>query len=182
MNKILVAFVIAVLVFIYGVTEGLMVPKAEAGKSIRELKEVLERLGIKFKPFDPLTAIIIFLNNAAKSLLSILLGITVIVPLFMLYVNGYIIGSIFKYVPLHYALLGILPHGIIELPAFITAAALGVNIGLTLIAKFLLRKEYSLKREYKASLKTFKIIAMALLIAAFIETYITPLVVSIIPK
>ena len=176
------AFIIAILVFIYGVAEGLMVPKAEAGRSIRELKEVLERLGMKFKPFDPMTALVIFLNNVAKSLLSILLGITIIVPLFMLYINGYIIGSVFKYVPLHYALLGILPHGIIELPAFITASALGINIGLTLLAKLILRKKYSLKSTYKSSLKTFKIIAIALLIAAFIETYITPLVVSIIPK
>ncbi len=178
MNKLLIAFILAVMIFTYGVVSGLRASKTEAGIGLKELKEALERLGIKFKPFDPTTVLMIFFNNAAKSLLAILLGVTIIMPVFMLYMNGYIIGSIFKILPISYALLGLLPHGVIELPAFIASTALGINIGLTLLAKLFLRRGYSLKEDYKFALRKFKIIAILLLIAAFIETYITPLFVS----
>lgn len=177
MTRIVLAVIVAVLVFTYGLINGLNAPIAEALRGVRELREVLERFGIKFTPFSITTALVIFANNVLKSLLSIVLGVTVVVPLLMLYINGYIIGLLFRILPLWRVLIGILPHGVLELPAFIASTVLGLNIGFTLIAKLVLKRNYSIKREYKYALGKFKVIAILLLIAAFIETYITPLVV-----
>jgi len=175
--RIVLAVIVAVLMFTYGLVSGLNASMVEALRGVRELREALERFGIEFKPFSITTALVIFANNVFKSLLSIVLGVTVVVPLLMLYVNGYIIGLLFRALPLWRVLIGILPHGILELPAFIASTALGLNIGFTLIAKLALKRDYSIRREYRYALGKFKVIAVLLFIAAFIETYVTPLVV-----
>jgi len=82
--------------------------------------------------------LIIFINNAVKCALVIFLGIFFgIYPLFFIVMNGLIIGYLLQlsaYGHLQYGLFdtivkGLLPHGILEIPALIIATAYGLRMG-----------------------------------------------------
>jgi stage II sporulation protein M len=71
-------------------------------------------------------------------------------------------------------LIGILPHGIIEVPAIAIAASQGFRIGKEVIfpPQGKSRSE-SLRINLKKGIKLFAIILPLLLIAAFIEVYVS---------
>lgn len=69
----------------------------------------------------------------------------------------------------------LLPHGIIELTAILYSTALGLKIGVELIKKVLLKRGAPLEA-FKYALSKFKIIFILLLIAAIVESYVTPLI------
>ena len=74
-------------------------------------------------------ALIIFLNNVKVAILSIILGPTLIVPIAIMAFNGVIIGQAVAVnaaqgMPLTDILLLILPHGVIELTAFVLSLSL----------------------------------------------------------
>ncbi|QAY67895.1 stage II sporulation protein M [Paenibacillus protaetiae] len=80
----------------------------------------------------------IFLNNAIKAVMVIYAGAALAVfPIFFLILNGMIIGYLLHKVELeqgagHLADLifrGLLPHGILEIPAIIVASAYGIKFG-----------------------------------------------------
>lgn len=82
--------------------------------------------------------IVIFLNNAIKSILIMYLGAFFgVVPVLFLLINGMIVGYLIKLTsmaPEGYAVWelifkGLLPHGIIEIPAIIIACAYGMKFG-----------------------------------------------------
>lgn len=86
--------------------------------------------------------VIIFLNNAIKSILVIYLGALFgILPFLFLIVNGMLIGYLLKtsaelhgggYV-MELILKGLLPHGILEIPAIIIACAYGMRFGVLVL-------------------------------------------------
>ena len=128
--------------------------------------------------------VFIFFNNSVKSLLSMLLGVIFgIVPILFVLFNGYIIGvviSVFsKNVGIWKVLLMLIPHGILEIPAIIIACSYGLRIGLTTLKK-VMGENVSILEEVKKALEIFaKVVVPILLTAAFIETYITPMVSQI---
>jgi stage II sporulation protein M len=82
--------------------------------------------------------ILIFLNNAIKSILIMYLGAFYgIIPFIFLVTNGMIIGYLLKVtaqspeaLPVWEVVVkGLLPHGIIEIPAIIFACAYGLKFG-----------------------------------------------------
>lgn len=130
----------------------------------------------------------IFFNNLVASGISILSGGIpfLFLPLFSLASNAIIIGLIgavyqingVGWIPF---LVGILPHGVIEIPALILGVTLGVHICNKLVKKIL-------KRSFKGELKqaTIGCLRIYLLwmiplffIAAFIETFITPILFNV---
>lgn len=86
--------------------------------------------------------VFIFLNNAIKSILVIYLGALFgILPFFFLVVNGMLIGYLLKtsaelhgggYV-MELIVKGLLPHGILEIPAIIIACAYGLRFGVLVL-------------------------------------------------
>jgi len=144
--------------------------------------DALETLKQAFLPFFGLTpwelVLAIFIHNASRALLVILLGIIVgLVPFIFLIVNGFIIGVIIYEVAilkgLGIAVAGLLPHGIIEIPAIILTITLGFQIGFETI-KWLLGKESQVRAFFKTGLKFFfKLIIPALFLASLIEVFIT---------
>lgn len=86
--------------------------------------------------------VIIFLNNAIKSILVIYLGALFgILPFLFLIVNGMLIGYLLKtsaelhgggYV-MELILKGLLPHGILGIPAIIIACAYGMRFGVLVL-------------------------------------------------
>lgn len=131
--------------------------------------------------------IFIFFNNAIKGVLMIYLGILAgVIPVFFLLVNGMVLGYLIESQAAHGSNLadlvfkGLLPHGIIEIPAIIIASAFGIKFGMvslrTLGRKLTGRAERG-GREWsfmaKSSLNVSLWIVILLLIAAIIESTLT---------
>ena len=80
------------------------------------------------------------------------------------------------------AILGLAPHGIIEIPAAILGISLGFWAGLEVI-KWLSGKKSQVRACLKTGLKTFfKLIVPALFLAALIEVFITPPILEALIK
>lgn len=128
---------------------------------------------------------IIFVNNTVALFTSIFLGIIFgFFPLLTIFVNGNILGLLTSYHIreglLLFLIIGILPHGIIELPLLIISSAMGLKIGRASI-DCLIKKENNLKKEILKAFSFFSIILLPLtLIAALIETFITKGLLEII--
>ncbi len=82
--------------------------------------------------------IIIFLNNVIKCIFVMYLGVFFgIIPIAFLIINGMLIGYLLDVISrnpempsvLEMVLKGLLPHGIIEIPAIIIACAYGMKFG-----------------------------------------------------
>ncbi|MEM4605547.1 MAG: stage II sporulation protein M [Candidatus Pacearchaeota archaeon] len=115
--------------------------------------------------------LLLFFNNARSSLLAIIFGLFFsVIPVLILFFNGYLVGFVVNLVAKEKSLFEIwrlLPHGIFELPAFFISCVLGINLGLVVL------REFSFKKTIEAleqALKIFVLIVIPLLlIAGFIE-------------
>lgn len=129
--------------------------------------------------------LMIFLKNLLACAVSIFLGLGLgIIPLLVIISNGYLLGVVSYEVVekngLPYLVAGILPHGLIELPTVMLSTALGFRLGY-LLAISLLGKKANLAGEIKISMIFFlRWIIPLLFLAAFIETFITPIAISVI--
>jgi stage II sporulation protein M len=127
----------------------------------------------------PILALMIFANNAVKTLLVIVLGIAfAIVPLVFILVNGLAIGVVLhlasQSMGLAYSILAIVPHGVFELPGVLSGAAIGVMLGSKAIKRLFRKSELKLGSELSRALKIFAtIIVPLLLIGAITEAYLT---------
>ncbi|RLI83100.1 stage II sporulation protein M [Archaeoglobales archaeon] len=149
--------------------------------------QYVERLfeGFRFIDFsNPLEVfIIIFLNNALKSLVSLVTGFFFgIFPLLFIFVNGYLIGMVTftKGSELGFLriILALLPHGILEIPAVILASAYGMRLGGMFYRRVFKGEDADIANAVKFFLKKFlRIIVPVLFAAAFVETFITPTIV-----
>lgn len=131
--------------------------------------------------------IFIFLNNSFKAILFIFFGALFgIFPLFSLLMNGMILGFISAQSVVHQQnvwemfLKGILPHGVIELPAIFIASAYGIRLG-AIILKGVLRlftKRRGTTREelihfFRITPALILVLVGALFVAAIIESTLT---------
>ena len=172
---------VAVSLFGIGLVLGLVTPSSIASLIFGDIIEGLEELGGSLAPFSVLTVIFIFIKNAIAVLVSFVLSpILCLVPILALTVNGWLLSfvavSVAQEESLGYVLSGLLPHGILELPALIMAQAAALSFGtMAMLALFKKEKRKLLLPNLKKNLK-YVLIALALLLpAAIIETYVTPL-------
>lgn len=170
---------LSLLLFLAGFTAGYL--KAEEVSGMTEI--LSEELASFFELPPPLMASAIFANNLVKTLLAMLLGIFLAIPpiLFML-VNGFILGVVgFQVISnkgVAFLILGVLPHGVLELFAAVLSAALGIRLGGVAYAK-LRNRSIKLWETVKFCLKTYLLLGVpSLAAAALIETYITPLLLT----
>jgi uncharacterized membrane protein SpoIIM required for sporulation/ABC-type Na+ efflux pump permease subunit len=147
-------------------------------------------------PASPLLALEIFFNNLRVSLLSNLFSafafgvFAFLVPAVAFAQVGFVAsalaernggwGGIDPTSPLTFLLAYVAPHGIIELPAFILSAALGLRMGAALLA---LPPGFSIGQNMLWAVANFckawlLLIAPLVLLAALIEGLITPLVIG----
>jgi len=125
---------------------------------------------------------VIFINNSLKTFVSIILGIGFgIFPFLLLAINGFIFGAIFFYFEPFTFFIAVAPHGVLELIAVFFGSGIGLYLG-SIFTKSK-RKKINLKQEIYLGCKFFLIFILpALFLAALIETFITPLVIThIIP-
>jgi len=135
----------------------------------------------------------IFSNNVMSSLMMMALGLFfAFFPIIGLLSNGVLLGFILAKIsaaginPLLVFAVGILPHGMFELPAVVFAAGVGIRLGLLSFRSVgvLLRVNQleQVKSEWHSLLKQFpaavlSVIAL-LFIAALVESVITPLLLQ----
>lgn len=167
------------LLFVLGIIAGSLL----AGHSTFAGLKINESLGGFAQLFTnlpkPLLALMIFTNNAVKTLLVIVLGIALtIVPLVFIVVNGVAIGVVLHLAiesrGLAYSMLAIVPHGIFELPGVLCGAAIGMMLGSKAIKRLFRKSEFKVGSELSRALKIFATTIVPLLIVgAITEAYLT---------
>ncbi|MEM2214800.1 MAG: stage II sporulation protein M [Candidatus Nezhaarchaeales archaeon] len=152
--------------------------------SLKSLVEDLEHLFSPLTGFPPIMlTVVILVNNFIKTFLFMLLGILFAIPtvLFAL-INGVILGALGFFVAeekgVLFLLTGLLPHGVFEIPALLISCALGIGIGMSVVRR-IHRKDVSIGSVVISCIKAyFKIVMPLLVLAAFIEVYVTPLLLQ----
>jgi stage II sporulation protein M len=124
----------------------------------------------------------IFLNNSVKALLAVLTGVLFgFIPIFFVFTNANIIGIVIAVFGMREGFarvaMSLLPHGIFEIPAILIASGYGLWLGV----KFYRRLRYGepfLEAFWFSLRKYFTVVLPLLLIAAFIEAYITTILMK----
>ena len=120
---------------------------------------------------------IILVNNLKSCMINIIggpfsLGASTLINLWM---NGIIIGYPIGHTDEMALLLYVIPHGILELFGFIISGAAGFKIPYEIIRYLAGKKEQILTKEDIKEYLTLSLISIILIvIAAFVEAYVTP--------
>ena len=128
--------------------------------------------------------VFIFIKNVSAVLISFVFSpIFCLAPVMALTLNGWLIGLVSTIViqekSLGYLLAGLLPHGILELPALIMGEAVALSFGTTLILSLFKEERRRLLLPNLRKNLRYLIIALTLFLpAAIIETYLTPLLLG----
>lgn len=169
-------FVIGILM---GVYLSLAVTDEAAGEVVLDLTALEEMMALLSGLPDSLMAVGIFLNNfftlATNYLFSPLLCLF---PTLALILNGCIVGFISPPVisetSFGYLLALLLPHGVVEIPAFIMGEAAALSAGTSvMLAVFRKESRADLVPRLKQTLKYLGIAVALLVPAAVIEVYVT---------
>jgi stage II sporulation protein M len=126
----------------------------------------------------------IFLNNALKTLVGIILGsLFGIIPVVFLLANGIALGVVFSLSAqsrgLWLSVLSILPHGMLELPAVFLGSSIGLMVGSHVVKRLFGRAETTLGGELVQGLRFFcTVILPLLLMAALVEAFLTSALVA----
>jgi stage II sporulation protein M len=153
-----------------------------------ETREIIEELKEFFTVSEEATSFQMFLfileNNVVKLFMVIFLGVFAgLIPLLSIWGNGVILGIFAQIVSRElswsFFVLGILPHGIIEIPVLILSTAIGMRIGKLAIWRILGRHK-NFREEWIKAIKFYIVVLVPLLfIAALIEAFITPVFLGI---
>ena len=125
----------------------------------------------------------IFLNNALKTLMAILLGTVLgFVPVLFLLVNGMALGVAISLSiqarGLWASLVSIVPHGVFELPAVFLGTSIGLMLGIHSMRRLIGRSDTTIRAELGVGLKYyFTVILPLLLLAASVEAFVTAVLV-----
>ncbi|ACB85933.1 stage II sporulation protein M [Natranaerobius thermophilus] len=143
----------------------------------------IEQIGEQVFGADPLIGtVMLFWNNLMASLIMILFGIILSLPtLFALSINGGALGVLASFMsfqginPIPVYILGILPHGIFEIPAILISGGLGLKIGYQLLfPPSSANRLAALKTNINHGIKLLPGIVILLAVAAVIEIFVTP--------
>ncbi len=176
-------FWIATGIFVFFIALGWFFPQAAkpllqpGWESLAGTIEQTEQLDVQFQSIG--LAVFIFLKNLSVAAIIVLIGHFLLATptVFILAVNGGLVGLLARIfiesglAPIAF-LAGVAPHGIIELPTIWLAA------GLALSAAHRRLQGKSIPGFIERAQFLILIIAPLLLVAAFIEVFITPLILT----
>ena len=192
---------------IFGFLESAANPTASEG-FLDEFQKLADRIRVIEPPLLQTTVLflIIFLNNAIKSLAVIVLGTGFcILPLFFVAYNGQALGMVVDFFSREkgvlFVLAALLPHGIIEIPVILESAGIGVRLGyltylslrgggakfdqgLLHVVRFYQEKfKKDIMPELKQGVGFYKRRLLPLLfLTALVESNVTPLIVNLLYK
>jgi len=126
----------------------------------------------------------ILFNNAVTLLFAFALSpVLCLAPILSLFVNGWVIGlvsvAVYHQESLLFVLAGILPHGIIEIPALLISQAAAIGFGSSLLLYVFQRSSRDrMIPRIRQNAIYFGIAMLMLPAAAVIEAFVTPLILS----
>ncbi|EGL81974.1 protein of unknown function DUF95 transmembrane [Caldalkalibacillus thermarum TA2.A1] len=174
---------------------------------IEELENIARELADNPNPVNMMW--VIFKNNVLAAITMIVVGVfLVFVPIFSLLMNGLAVGYVLVHSalgdevsPLRMFIFGILPHGLLELPAIFVAGGMGMFLGFRLLGWLfgpgqLLSHLFGntrsdvgtfwreqtvpvLKQRVRGLARLTLILILVLFVAAVIESFITPLLIHL---
>lgn len=173
--------------FIIGIGAGMVISATMPdgiGELFSEELSSLEEIGTILRPFQPATAVFIFLKNVLALAFSFIFSpVLCLLPILALLLNGSLISFVAVIVAqeesIGFLLAGLLPHGIFEIPAFIIGEAAALSFGVaTIIALFSRGRRNLLVPVFKENLRYLMLAIILLVPAAIIETFVTPLLLQ----
>ncbi|HNR44755.1 MAG TPA: stage II sporulation protein M [Methanofastidiosum sp.] len=170
--------------FLLGCISGFYIFKVVFNNNPEIIDSFLKEFQDMFGPLKEMTSLelffTIFFVNTRTSFLIMMLGVFVgFFPFMSLWGNGTVVGLLYgKFIAEGgnslVFLMGILPHGVIEIPAILIAASQGFRLGKEIISPPSGKsRSESLRVNIWKGLKLFAIIIPLLLIAALIEVYLS---------
>lgn len=171
------------LAYLAGVALGLQAPEPLAELVFGAMRELVERI----LTADPLElALRIFLNNARVALIIALLSPLVVAPGLLVFANGVVLGIALTYAASKLgwpaALASVIPHGILEIPAFLLVAAASTSLGLALWRALLGRGKGAWGSILRAFVKALALSLALFAAAALIEATVTPLLAALVQR
>lgn len=176
----------AVILFAYGIYSGYSSKELDA-ILMQTTEQVFGQIRDQIEQSDTptLTAImVIFLNNVRAVLVMMILGIFLgLFPVFSMLFNGVLIGFTLRLQEaadlslMDLIFRGLLPHGILELPAIFIAAGYGLRLGITALRRLFPSQRaqvQTLGEIAMSGLALFGFLVILLLLASIIESTITP--------
>jgi stage II sporulation protein M len=184
-QKVLIRnLILAASIFFVSLLLGTLIGRNTVEGLMGQLGAILEPLALTGK-LTMLLFLIIFINNAIKALGIIFLGILLgLPPLLFIVLNGFILGGLGSALESvngwKYVMASFVPHGVIEIPLILLAAALGFTVGMESL-KWLVRRESQVKLQLSNGLKVYvRWILPGLAVAAIIEVLVTPLLIGLV--
>src|SRR4051794_3816504 len=169
----------AILLLSLGVLGGIFLADHPVFSGLK-LRDSLGEFSRLFSNFPkPLLALAVFFNNALKTLLVIVFGgICGIVSVGFFVVNGVAIGFFLRVSVeskgIVSSLLGIIPHGVFELPGITLGVAIGLRVGLYATKRLIGRSGTAVGSELRRGLQLFGTVIVPLLfVGAVIEAFLT---------
>ena len=171
---------IAVPLFFAGLVSGILSPPdwLEGFNSLSEIADT-------FSTATPLALFLFILfNNALTLVFTFALSpILCLAPILSLFTNGWVIGlvavTVYQQESLEFVLAGILPHGMIEIPALLISQASAIGFGSSLLLYvFQQSSRDRMVPRMKQNARFFALAMLMLPIAAIIEAFVTPLILN----
>lgn len=175
---------LAALVYFISIFVGYLWASVFPDAAQKIIEEFRQMLGPVHKASPLGLFVFIFIKNAVAGFLAVFAGIVFgIFPLLALFSNGAFLGAFAhlffqKTSSAAIFLAGILPHGAVEIPAFLFSAAAGFCLGIAVFRR-IISGEKELGRKFRRAAKLYLFIILPLfLAAAFIEAFITPVILA----
>lgn len=181
-KKYLFPALAAIVVFFIPLIAGYITAPITGDNPLADLEELFGMLA----GLGPLVIfIIIFVNNAVKALLSLVLGILAGIPtLLFLGFNGYVIGAVVSALKTELSggiiAASLVPHGVLEIAMVLLASTCGLALGMESIRHIFGRRS-AVKAILAKGLRIYvKFVLAGLFVAALIEVLVTPLIVMLV--
>jgi len=126
----------------------------------------------------------IFFNNLLVAAMLLLFGVTIVLPVMIVATNGFFVGVILDIIVrsigvetgiVRSTVIGLVPHGIFEIPAIIFAATGGMIFGLKMFFAKRFFKDQARFHVFKRVIMMFLSVVVPLLfVAAVVESTVTP--------
>ncbi len=175
---------IAIFLFGTGLIIGLVTPVGTVDLLFEEISAFEEFTDVLTLLPPAALFIVIYVRNLSVVLISFTFSpFFCLVPVVALFINGWFIGIVSTLVlreeSIGFLLSGLLPHGVLELPALIMAEAVALSFGMSVFQALLDREKRGLVLpNLRKNFKYLVIAVVLLFIAAIIETFLTPLLLD----
>jgi len=185
LKSIRIFIILSVFTFFISAALGYCVAGVDPDFAALQTQEIEKLIALILSQPPLVIMLMIFLKNLMTSAMAMLLGLGLgILPLLAATSNGFLLGIVacetVQEAGLDMLMAGILPHGIIELPVVLVSIAMGFRLGYLFILT-LAKESVDLGGEIRQAVHMLLWYVMPLLfLAAAIETFITPRVISVV--